>query len=272
MLTLEPALRRGISSVLYAAVKALVLPPGILLLLLFAGLAVTRRRYDAGWWIGAAGAVLLTLSSIPLVGSGLLAQLEVYPPLPTGELPAGQAQAIVILSAEDDQAVEYGRSTVGPMTLVRVRYGAWLARRTGLPVMVTGGLGADPVRSIADAMAEVLTQEGGVREVWIEGKAENTWQNAQFSAALLKARGIGRVYLVTHAWHMPRAVSAFRQAGLDVVPAPTAFRGPLEDLPGSLVPSAKSIHDVYYAAHEIVGKALYDQGWLMAKLGGGASR
>ena len=243
----------------YFALKALLLPPGILILLLFFGIVLIRRHFELGWWLSALASVFLIAASMPAIGSGWLASLEIYPPLPAEDLPDGRAQAIVVLSADDDSAAEYGRSTVGPMTLARVRYGAVLSRRTHLPVLVTGGAAADPRRSMAREMAEVLTEDFGIRDVWIEGQARDTWENARLSAEVLKTKRIDRVYLVTHAWHMSRALSAFARTGVTAIPAPTAFRGPIRIDLKAFFPSAKSLLDTYFAAHEVVGKVFYDR-------------
>ena len=237
--------------------QGLILPPGGLLIFLVAGLLLVRRRFDKGWWLATAGAILLIGCSLPAVGSGLLAALEIYPPLALGPLGDGQAQAIVVLSADDDLAAEYGRAEAGPLTLVRLHYGAWLARRTGLPIVVTGGKGPSLERTRAEEMHEILNDEKSITTVWEEGRALDTWQNAQFSAAILRAKGIHRVYLVTHAWHMLRAALAFRHAGVQIIPAPTAFRGPLQLEAGSFVPSAKAMLDCYYALHEVAGTLVY---------------
>jgi len=58
---------------------------------------------------------------------------------------------------------------------------------------------------------------------WLETRSRDTIENARFSKELLNAAGVRRIYLVTHAWHMRRAVQLFEKAGLTVVPAPTVF-------------------------------------------------
>jgi len=44
----------------------------------------------------------------------------------------------------------------------------------------------------------------------------STRENARFTAALLRRRGMRRVTVVTCDWHLPRALAAFRRAGLEV--------------------------------------------------------
>jgi uncharacterized SAM-binding protein YcdF (DUF218 family) len=55
---------------------------------------------------------------------------------------------------------------------------------------------------------------------WIEGHSRDTFQNAAFSAPLLKAAGVRRIALVTDGAHEWRAVHEFESTGLEVIPAP----------------------------------------------------
>jgi uncharacterized SAM-binding protein YcdF (DUF218 family) len=74
---------------------------------------------------------------------------------------------------------------------------------------------------------------------------------------MLRAQGIDRVYLVTHAWHMRRALLAFRRAGLLTTPSPVQ-RDAVPDLRvASFLPSARGWQESYYAMHELIGLAWY---------------
>ena len=246
---------------MYQLLKILILPPASLIIAAVLGILFTRRRGDAGWWITLAAAILLYAFSTPLVADSLIRSLQTYPPLPYSALEEEPpAQAIVVLSAESARAPEYGGPSVGPLTLSRIRYAAYLSRRTNLPVLVSGGLSFVDRAILAVEMRKTLTTEFGIPNVWIEGSSQDTWENAVHSAAVLKARGVNRVYLVTTAWHMPRAANAFRRAGLDVIPAPTGFEGERTPAAEALIPNAKSLLRSFYAVHEMAGGWAYK--WL----------
>jgi uncharacterized SAM-binding protein YcdF (DUF218 family) len=244
--------------------KSLFLPPSGCLLVALAGLALAasgRLVPGLGWT--AAGVVGLALLSLPVVGRGLLAMLDRYPPLPISaqaseDRPGGDwtdgAHAIVILDGGGRQgAREYGGPTVKNQTLERLRYGAHLEQRTGLPVMVSGN-------GFGRRMGDVLTTDFGAPLKWCEQESRNTWENGRAAAAILLPEGVRKVILVTHFWHMPRAVKVFRSAGLEVVAAPMGFRGRFREAlarPSAFLPGFRPMEEAYLFLHESVGLAWY---------------
>ena len=220
-------------------VGQLVLPPTSLIIIALVGLLLARARHAAGSALSAVCLLLLLALSTTVVALALMRTLE-PPPLAPGDL-AG-AQAIVILAGGRVHAApEWGGDTVNAATLRRTRYGAQLARDTGLPVLLSGG---NPDRkALAEAllMQPLLEREFGVRARWIEDASDTTAESARFAAAILKRDGISRVLLVTDAAHMPRAMRAFRLAGLEPVAAPTGFVGTRPFRPLHLVPNAEAL-------------------------------
>jgi uncharacterized SAM-binding protein YcdF (DUF218 family) len=240
-----------------SVVKLLVLPPLGLVLLIAVGWLMRRRWRRPGQAIVALGLLLLYLVSTPLVGSALLESLQEFPPLAAGAHDQ-DAGAIVVLGADlYRRAPEYGGDTVGTLSLQRLRYGAKLHRETALPVLVTGGSLRDSSAPVAEIMGRALRDEFNVSTDWLETTSRNTYENAKHSSEILKAAGIRRIYLVTHAWHMPRAKSVFQAMDLEVVPAPTAFlsSGPFKPL--DLLPTAGGMVMSYYAMYEWLGRLWY---------------
>ncbi len=239
--------------------EALLLPPGGPLLLAVFGLGAGFRRQTLGRRLSAGGLLLLYLAALPLLSAPLLRALERYPALTPQQVQDSNAGAIVILGAgRYAGAPEYGGDTLSSYGLERVRYGAYLQRLAELPVLVSGGSPLGEAEPEAALMARVLRQEFGVREVWQEGASSNTAQNARLSAAELKRRGVTRVLLVTHAWHMARAARMFRQEGIEVIAAPTGFAtNGAQHLPLTLLPSAQALADTRLALHEYLGQLWY---------------
>jgi len=233
---------------------ALVLPPTGLLLVAIAGLALGRVRPRLGQALAWAGLLGLTLLSLPLVSYGLQRLVAVSPAIDLAQ--TGQAQAIVILGGGVRRAAaEYGGDTLGRLTLERVRYGAWLARRVKLPVLVTGGVvyGGTPE---AVLMKNALEQEFGIKVRWVEPRSRNTHENAVDSTAILSASGIRSVVLVAHSFDMRRAMAEFEAAGLQVIPAPTGIPNATSDSPLEWLPSVSALQGSYYALYELLANAV----------------
>lgn len=228
---------------------ALLMPPGLLLVMLVAGLILGRRFPVAGRRLLIAATAVLYLLSTPLAATLLLQSWET----PALDQARGSgAQAIVVLGAgKYFAAPEYGGDTVGSRALVRLRYAATLHRDSGLPVMVSGGSPENSPVSEAQTMREALKRDFGIDTRWSEDESLNTMGNARLAQRILQPEQIRRILLVTHGWHMPRAELAFRAAGFEVIAAPTAlttrYRLTLLDLapnPGSLLDSALFFHEV----------------------------
>lgn len=240
-------------------VSIMLLPPLGPMLMIAAGLVLMRRWRRGGLALAWLGLTLALLLALPVTVGWMLRDLERAPVVSTAAM--REAQAIVILGAgKRRHAPEYGGETVNRLALERLRYGARLAHKTGLPVLVSGGAptGEQPE---ADLMRSALADDFGVAVRWVEGDSLDTQQNARFSAARLRADGVQRVLLVTHAAHMPRAQTAFEAEGLTVIPAPTAWLGGADTgdhVPGlNDLPGASSAYAGWYAAHEWLGLLAY---------------
>jgi uncharacterized SAM-binding protein YcdF (DUF218 family) len=143
------------------------------------------------------------------------------------------------------------------MALQRLRYAAKLQRETGLPILITGGRPDGSAESEAAIMARALREDFVVPVRWQEQESDNTAENAQFSAAILRKAGVQRILLVTDAMHMQRARLAFQQTGLDIVAAPTIFISAESGTAVDLIPHARWLQYSAYAMHEWLGLAWY---------------
>src|SRR5206468_2400197 len=132
------------------------------------GLLLLRRRPRLGRAIAAFGVVLLLVLSTPIVAILLVRALDDSPVIDIGA--AKSAQAIVILGGGIRlNAAEYGGDTLNRLTLERVRYGARVARLTGLPILVTGG-SVHGGQTEARLMQDALEHEFDVPVRWSEAR------------------------------------------------------------------------------------------------------
>lgn len=236
----------------------LLLPPAVLGLILLEALVVFRSRRGAAFVLVFLVTVALLGLSLPGVAGYLCRGLEEYPPLQVEQIDP-QAAAIVVLAGGAVAAREYQGNTINALSLERLRYGARLHRVTGLPLMLVGGYRVAEGSPEAELMARALEKDFGLEAAWLESESRNTAENARFAAKRLREIGIGHVLLVTHAFHMPRAVNQFEAHGIDVQAAPTRFcggEGP-RWTPADFVPNGHAFYWSYLALHEYLGGLWY---------------
>jgi len=213
-MSLDPTVTRTI--------EALILPPGGLILLLLLGLISGRRLLPR--LLAVVLVVVFYLLSSPFGAGRLAAGLEAYPALTQADLAQQDAQAILVLGAgRKADAPEYGQDTVNALMLERLRYAAHLHRLTQLPLLVSGGSPMGEGEPEAALARRVLETDFQVPVVALEGRSRTTRENARYSGPLLQDLGIKRVLLVTHAWHMRRALESFEGQPVQIMPAPTGF-------------------------------------------------
>lgn len=241
-----------------AAAGALLLPPLNLILLCALGLLLRPRWPRVGLTLAILALAALALCSTRFGAALFISPLEKQnPPLQLSE--ASGAQAIVVLGGgRISNALEYGGQDIpSSPTLHRLRYAATLYRTTHLPLLVSGGQPDGATVSEAAVMARVLREDFAVPVRWQEPASNNTAENAQLSARMLREAGVRRILLVTDAIHMPRAKQVFTQTGLEVVAAPTIFLSNTRSTPADFLPSSQWLQHTSYALHEWLGLAWY---------------
>lgn len=233
------------------------MPPLASFLLAGVGALLWRSRPKLAHWLVALGALSLVLLSLPLVSAMLLRSLQTSPALNEASFDP-RCGAIVVLAGDANvEAPEYGGASCGPLTLERLRYAAFLARATRLPILVSGGPPKKGESPHAELMKLALERDFQVLVRWIEPWSSNTRDNVRLSVPMLRRDGVERAYVVTHAWHMPRALAEFERNSFEAVPAPTGFRAAPTFEWGTFTPSAKALRESAWALHEWIGRVWY---------------
>jgi uncharacterized SAM-binding protein YcdF (DUF218 family) len=270
--------------ILKNAIAALVLPPGPLLVLALGGAWVARRRRGLGFALTAIACAALWATCCDRVAAWLEPALLHEPPaLSAADIAGlaaaaarGEPAAIVVLGGGlTAPAPEYGLPTPESVALERLRYGVWLSRATGVPLAISGGTGwaspqsaADgrPAPREADVMGDIASREFGCPVRWRDSRSRDTHENALDTVALLAPQGVRTLVIVTHGWHMPRALREFRAAAvrsaaasgasaparIRVVPAPMGMAGPELAPPLAWMPSG----DGYLRVRRVLREAL----------------
>lgn len=250
---------------------ALVLPPVPWLLMMLIGTRVMFWRRSVAWMITLLGAAGLWLSCTSAVGYWL-ERVALKPPAPLSTERVAELKrlaganttkiAIVILGGgREAMAPEYGLTNLNHRSLQRLHYGIWLSRQTGAPVMFSGGIGhAESVGvSEAEAAARIAERDYLKPLTWTETESRDTRENAARSIAILKPAGVSDLVLVTHGYHMPRAVRAFQleaqraDAPVRVWPAPMGLAAPGQHAVLRWLPSMEGFQRVWLVLHELIG-------------------
>lgn len=225
-----------------------------LVLLALAGVLILRRRpsRSAALWCAAA---LFLLSWQPVAWIALWPLEGSYRAEPPQDHNVG---AIVVLASSvlppspplPEAVLEFDTSQ-------RCRYAAWLHKNWAqVPVLASGKGSWEVAYSVA--MSEAMKEDGvPASMIWTEEKSRSTYENAVYSAEVLRSHGIRKIALVTEAYHMPRAERCFRKQGIEVVAAPCAFRGPTQFFFSEFIPGWKAISLNEDTLHEVVGLVWY---------------
>ena len=242
---------------MYDVIKALSLPPANLVLVMLVGLLLRRRAKRVGTAITVAAAVSLYLLSTSFFATRLVYDLETEIAGLPGAV-ADDPQAIVVLSAGYSYTgLEKEQVNDDAMTLERLRKGVQLHRKTSLPILVTGGGVAEVPVPVGTLMARTLRTDFGIDPKWVETQSTTTYENAEFSARILRNHAISTVYLVSQAWHLPRATAAFQAAGLSAIPAPSSTSRLAPTDIRTFIASAKALQASYHVFHEWLGLVWY---------------
>lgn len=241
-----------IAFLLKKLITQLILPPFNLLLVIVLGLLLLKRRPRTARAMIWASTLCLLVLATPAVSRLLMNSLYHGPQFDAEA--ARTAGAIVVLGGGLRMNTPEFGSTPSTFTLDRIRFAATVAKKTGLPLLTTGGAVYGPPAE-GTVMARVLQDEFATPVKWVEDKALDTADNMKYSAEMLKGAGIGRVVLVTHDIHMRRSMLYCEKSGLECIPAPVSFSGRRtgNGYWFNELPSAGSLYDSSFALYESVG-------------------
>jgi uncharacterized SAM-binding protein YcdF (DUF218 family) len=208
---------------------------------------------------GIIGLLLLSMNSVAWVISRPLEMGYVHDPALSGS-----AEAIVIPSGTVHEPTPNRPYTLAAEdTYERLEHGVWLYKHwKPLPILVCGGV-LTKGEPYAATMERILESEGVPSDlIWIEDRSRSTHENAEFSAKILRDRGVSSIALVVEANSMPRAAASFLKSGITVIPAPIRFTELGYDL-SDVFPNWRAIALNNEALHEYLGLIWYRiRGWI----------
>ena len=208
-------------------INAIVFSPTLLLLGIALGIWLSGKRVRVGRLVAVCSTGILWILATPAFSIWLSQSvLTQYQPASIETLQAQGVQAIIVLGGGVDTGQPDGIQQLNPSALDRLRHGIELSRKTGIPILVTGGKGWG---ALAESDSEATISKRVAQEAfhyqikWTESNSRDTRENARNSKELLSKQGLNKIALVTHSWHMPRSMKAFQKVGFEVTPAPMGF-------------------------------------------------
>lgn len=171
----------------------------------------------------------------------------------------GGRNAIVLLGAGTAKVPGTAHAEPGVFSYPRLVEAAGLYRdcrttRTDCKVLVSGGDAQRHGMPEAAVYRDALVAIGiPAADILVESGSMNTWQNAQFSSAMLRTYGADRVLLVSSGIHLRRSLIYFAHFGLD----PTPVRADYLRAVSSWLPLSYNFVVADFALHEFIGIARY---------------
>ncbi|MBV9287614.1 MAG: YdcF family protein [Hyphomicrobiales bacterium] len=238
-------------------------PVAVLLIAALIGAWQSQGRFPrTGRTIALAAILVLLVAAMTPLGLILVSPLEDRFPQPPPGLPP--PYGIIVLGGAINGPTSAARGQAAGEEEERVVQAAILAKRyPEAKIVFTGGsgslFGVEPTEATE---AKKLLIELGVdpARILLEGKSSNTAQNARFTAAIVHPEPSQPWLIVTSAFHMPRAMGAFRKAGFDAIAYPVAYRTPQ---PWE-IDSSRNLRLFEIAVHEWIGLLAY---WATGRTG-----
>lgn len=203
-------------------------PSNFAVLLLAIGIFMRRRRPLCARWLVTLGLGWIAVAGFLPLGNALILPLEERFDTHQPALPKDGVTGIILLGGFED-----GRATAtrGGLAINESAERLTEAVRIAhlLPdakIVFTGGVGS-LFGGIAagDAVRRYFVDTGIPSErIVVENASRDTYENAVLTRSLINPAPDDRWLLVTSAYHMPRSIGVFRQAGFNVIPFPVDFR------------------------------------------------
>jgi uncharacterized SAM-binding protein YcdF (DUF218 family) len=238
------------------------LPSNILIAIGVVGLILLCTRFTRlASWLVVTSLVLIALCGLSPLGNALIVPLEQR--FPPWDASRGPPDGIVVLGGAIAPDVSIARGAVALNEAAeRITVTAELARRyPDARIIFSGGSNALFANEAVEAPIAVQELEAlGIphERIIAEEQSRNTIENAVFSRLIAQPKPGERWLLVTSAYHMPRAIAAFRAAGFPVEAYPVDWRtrGPID----AMLPFASlgdGLRRTDTAVHEWVGLLIY---------------
>ncbi|MCL4558304.1 MAG: YdcF family protein [Deltaproteobacteria bacterium] len=238
------------------------LPPGLAITVLFLwAIALMKKERVGIGFLMLLFAASLYAACIGPVSDRLILPLEnAYPQLNVKALSPHDVYVVLGGGIHDNAPELEGSGSLRGDSLQRLVYAFRLYRIQPLPVIVSSGRGFQCQRPEAPVMQRYLVQMGVPgKDISMDSESRNTYENALEVKKICEKLLCRHIVLITSAYHMKRALFAFKHAGMaNILPAPTDYKtnrtcyGPID-----YMPDMGALSNTYRALHEYIGMLYY---------------
>lgn len=238
------------------------LPSNFLIAIGIIGLVLLLTNFTrVASWLVVTSLVLIAVAGLSPLGNLLILPLEQR--FPPWDASRGAPDGIVVLGGAIAADVSAARGAVALNEAAeRITATAELARRyPNARIVFAGGTNALIFDDLPEAVFAVRQLEAlGVahERITAEEQSRNTIENAVFARLLANPQPGEHWLLLTSAYHMPRAMAAFRAVGFSVEAYPVDWRtrGPI-DAVRPFASAAEGLRSTDIAVHEWIGLLVY---------------
>lgn len=221
---------------------------------------VWKGRRKAGLWTLSTLMGLYVLIMIGPLTDALMVPLERRFSVYSNQVNAGPYAGIIVLAGSENKHISrHHDQVILTEASERLIEAAKLARMfPSLPLIYSGGPRGEGLSTQLE-IARKFFREAGIdlKRIRFEDQSYNTYTNALESKQLIQPQETGPWLLVTSAFHMPRAVGAFRKAKVAIQPYPVDYRTTLSVRLLNNPNAGRRLARLDYAVHEWVGLLAY---------------
>ena len=224
-----------------------------------------RWRRSALWCLTVTTVCAVILTTIPL-GQTLIIKLENRFPMQI--LDFKEVEGIVVLGGIVDQHLSKDRGITAINGAVErlIAFADLSKKYPGARLVFSGGSGVLSAQDLKEAhyVGPLLKKLGiTVDRIYYEYQSRNTWENAVLTKKMIEPTEAKPWIIITSAFHMPRAIGAFRKAGWNnIVPYPVDYRTMIEEKPQVGFNFSDGISSFSIGCREWIGLTFY---WLTGR-------
>jgi len=236
-------------------------PSNLIFFLLLVGVILLwRGRQKPGLWAVTISVTLYGLAMFGPLTNLFMVPLESRFVRFTNDISQPPYSGIIVLAGAERISVStFHHQVTLSGAAERLIEAAKLARQfPALPVIYSGG-GRQEDMMTENEIARKFFQESGIdlSRIRFDDNSYNTYTNALESRKLIKPGEDSKWFLVTSAFHMPRAVGVYRKAGVMIQPYPVDYRTELSTSLISKPDAGAALYELDFAVHEWLGLIAY---------------